>query len=239
MDETKIKETNTEETSPKEATKEATKKATEDNSIKLDMTREEYDRVKREYLADKQKESEAMANSRGRKPRPKGFNTFFNFAKRGIMKKSLKKPDEILVFLLNLKKTIEGPLLTKIYGGNFLVIRNRVYRYNPDRVFNFGKYKAVIAREFDRELVGIDDYQEIVLRDFMSKNPGARVNIDDPVLIKALIQARLGERPKIAGAGKWVIVVLVVVGLIVGFLFLTGSGGVGGAAGATTPPTTP
>jgi hypothetical protein len=142
--------------------------------------------------------------------------------KRQAFNKSMKKPELICVFLLNLKKQIEGPILTKIYGGNFLVIRNRVYRFNPDRVFTFGKYKSVIAREFDRELVGIDDYQDVVIQDYLSKNPGARINVDDPVLIKALIQARLAEKPVMKGKWTWVIVILAIVGLIAGFFLLTG-----------------
>jgi len=181
---------------------------------KVEMTKEEYEKIKTEYLADKVKD-----DSKIRKP---GFNQFFKFGKRALMKKSLKKNDEILVFLLNLKKQIEGPILTKIYGGNFLVIRNRVYRFNPDRVLSFGKYKAVIAREFDRELVGIDDYEELILKDFTSQNPGARVNIDDPVLIKALIQAKLGEKPKTSlGGTKAIIIGIIIVAVVVGFFLLT------------------
>jgi len=184
----------------------------ESQKVKVEMTREQYDRIKSEYLADQNQ-------STVRKP---GFNQFFKFGKRAIMKKSLKKTDEILVFLLNLKKQIEGPILTRIYGGNFLVIRNRVYRFNPDRVFSFGKYKAVIAREFDRELVGIDDYQEVVMRDFASANPGARVNIDDPVLIKALIQAKLGEKPKTSlGGTKAIVIGIILVAVVIGFFMLT------------------
>ena len=184
----------------------------EDNKIKVPMTKEEYNKLKGEYLSDKK-------NSKVKQPK---YNTLFNWNKRSSMKKSLKKSDEILVFLLNLKKQIEGPILTKIYGGNFLVIRNHVYRLNPDRVFSFGKYKAVIAREFDRELVGIDDYEELVVKDFMSKNPGGRVNIDDPVLIKALIAAKLTEKPQMQGGMKWIVIALVALGLIVGFFMLTG-----------------
>jgi len=176
---------------------------------KYGVTKEEYERVRKAYLEDNQK------------PRQKPFGKFFGGAKKRNMNKSLKKPDQILVFLLNLKKQIEGPLLAKIYGGNFMVIRNHVYRFNPERVFSFAKYKAVIAREFDRELIGIDDYKDLVVNDFISKNPGARVNIDDPVLIKALIQARLSEKPKAQGGTKWIIIALAVVGLIVGFFLLT------------------
>jgi hypothetical protein len=180
-----------------------------DKKGKHGFTREEYERVKKAYLEDKNK------------PKQKPFAKFFPSKKKSAMKKSLKKPDQILVFLLNLKKQIEGPILVKIYGGNFMVIRNHVYRFNPDRVFSFSKYKAVIAREFDRELVGIDDYKELVMQDFISNNPGKRVNIDDPVLIKALIQARLSEKPKTPGGMKWIIIVLAVIGLIVGFFLLT------------------
>ena len=186
------------------------------NKIKIDMTKEEYNKVKQEYLKDK-----ADQKSQVQVPQKNPISKFFKWRKRMAMNKSLKKADEVLVFLLNLKKQIEGPILTKIYGGNFMVIRNHVYRYNPDKIFSFGKYKSVIAREFDRELVGVDDYQELIGRDMASGNPGQRVNINDPVLIKALIAARLSEKP-IANTGnaKWVILGLLAVGLIIGF-FMT------------------
>lgn len=197
-------------------------------TVKRPLTREEYERVKREYQQDTEK------------PEQKPFNKFFKWGRRSAMNKSLKKPDFILVFLLNLKKQIEGPILTKIYGGNFLVIRNHVYRFNPDRVFSFAKYKAVIAKEYDRELVGVDDYQELMVKDFTSKNPGARLNVDDPVLIKALIAARLGEKP-VTSNSKMIIIILVIIGLAVGAFLIFGGGGKKAAAPAETitPPTTP
>lgn len=179
-------------------------------------SREEYERIKAEYMKDK--------NNPEEQPKQKKWNQYFKFGKKAQMNKSLRKPDLILVFLLNLKKQIEGPILTKIYGGNFLVVRNHVYRFNPDRVFSFAKYKAVIAKEYDRELVGVDDYQELLVKDFTSKNPGARINIDDPVLIKALIQARLGEKTP-TGGNKWVFIILAVIGVAVGAFLLFGGGG--------------
>ncbi len=180
------------------------------------MTKEEYNQVRDEYQRDE------LAN----KDKPvKKPESFFKWGQKSKMKQSLKKPDEILVFLLNLKKNIEGPILTKIYGGNFLVIRNHVYRFNPDRVLTFGKYKAIIAREFDRELVGVDDYQSLVAQDFSSNNPGGRVNIDDPVLIKALIQAKLTEKPVMSMGGKWIWIVIIAVAAIVGFFLITGKKG--------------
>ena len=177
---------------------------------KLNITREEYEKVKQEYNEDK-------AN-----PKKEKKKNYFKWGKRQAMNKSMKKPDLILVFLLNLKKQIEGPFTSKIFGGNFLVIRNHVYRFNPDRVFSFLKYKAVIAREFDRQLVGIDDYNDLVTEDYLSNNPGKRINIDDPVLIKAVIAAHLSEKQKQGGSAKWIIIALVVLGLIIGAFFLFG-----------------
>jgi len=186
------------------------------NKIKVEMTREEYNKLKKSYKSD-----QADPDKRIKQP---AFNKHFNFTKRMAMNKSIKKADMILVFLLNLKKQIEGPLLVKIYGGNFFVIRSHVYRFNPDKVFSFGKYKAGIAREFDREMVGIEDYEELVKKDFSSANPGGRVNIDDPVLIKALIAARLSEKPKVAiSPGKWIFIGVVLLIIVVGFFMMTGN----------------
>ena len=185
------------------------------------LTREEYERVKAEYLADQNK------------PQQKKWQKYFKWGKRAKMNKSLKKADEIIVFLLNLKKQMEGPILTKIYGGNFLVIRHHVYRFNPSKVFSFAKYKCVLAKEYDRELVGVEDYEELMVQDFTSRNPGGRVNIDDPVLIKALIAAKLTEKPAMKGGMKWIIIALIVIGAIVGFFMLSGK------KAAPTPPTAP
>ena len=188
---------------------------------KIKMTREEYEQVKREY-------EEAKAESRTGKPEKK--IKFFKFGQKGRMNKSNKKPDMIVIFLLNLKRQFEGPILTKIYGGNFLVIRNQVYRYNPGRIFTFGKYKVGIARQFDRQLVGIDDFDDLVVEDARSSVPGTRVNINDPVLIKAVIAAHLSEKQKQAMSAKWIIIGLVILGLVVGAFFLFG-----GKKAAPTP----
>jgi len=186
------------------------------NKIKVEMTREEYNKLKKEYKSD-------QANPEKRIKQP-AFNKHFNFTKRMNMNKSLKKSDMVLIFLLNLKKQIEGPLLVKIYGGNFFVIRNHVYRFNPEKVFSFGKFKAGIAKEYDREMVGIDDYETLVKQDFNSANPGGRVNINDPVLIKALIAARLSEKPKVAiSPGKWIFIGIILLIVVVGFFMMTGN----------------
>lgn len=173
--------------------------------MKITITKEEYAKIKEE-LAKEQSE-----------PMKKPFKFKWPWAKRSAMNKSVKKNDEILAFILNLKHGFEGPILTKIYGGNFLVIRNRVYRYNPGRVFTMGKYKVVLAREFDRELIGIEDYDNLIAKD----EDGNRVNINDPILIKAVLNAHLSEKPAMA-ASKWIWIALIAVSVIVGFFLLTG-----------------
>lgn len=187
---------------------------------KIKITREEYERIKKEMDEEKNKPKD-------RKDKPFRWKG----KQKSNLNKSVKKPDEICAIVINLKKQIDV-VLTRIYGGNFLVIRHRVYRYNPNRVYSMGKYKVVIAREYDRELVGIDDYEQLMREEFLSKNPGARLNIDDPVLIKALIQAKLSEKPSAGANMKWIIVVLVILGIIVGAFFL-----LGGNKGAKTDTT--
>lgn len=184
-----------------------------EKKVKQPITKEEYELVRKEYEEDKLRKQESKKKF--------SFNKIFPYKKRQAMNKSNKKADNILVFLLTMKKELVF-VVTKIYGGGFLVIRNKVYRFNPSKVFTFGKYKAVIAREFDRELIGFEDYSELVIKDYLSEHPGERININDPVLIKAVIMAHLSEKQKMGGNTKWIIIALVVLGLIVGALVVFG-----------------
>jgi hypothetical protein len=171
------------------------------------MSKEEYDKVKEEYEKDEI-------------PQP-GFKKFFKGKKMRNMNKSLKQKDMILAFVLNRKKEFEGPILTKLYGGNFLVIRNQVYRYNPDAVLSFGKYKIVLVLEGKRDLLNpYGDLAKEIVEDYLSKNPGTKINVDDPVLIKAIILAKLTEKQGMKGS-KWIWIILIIVGVIVGFFLLT------------------
>ena len=179
---------------------------------KINMTRDEKELFMKDI--EEEKAEKARLNAEGDVQMKKEKKAFFKWPakKRSIMKKSVKKPDHILFFVLNLKKELEGPVLTKIYGGNFLVFRNHVYRYNPSKIFTMGKYKIAIGREFDRELVGIDDYEEVVAQG------GNRSNIDDPVLIKAVIMAHLSEKTPMSSS-TWIIVGIAVLAAIGAFFY--------------------
>ena len=179
---------------------------------KIHMTREEKELFMKDI--DEEKAEKARLTVEGDVEMKKKKKAFFKWPakKRSIMKKGVKKPDHILFFVLNLKKELEGPVLTKIYGGNFIVFRNHVYRYNPSRIFTMGKYKVAIGREYDRELVGIDDYNEVVAEG------GNRSNIDDPVLIKAVIMAHLSEKAPVSSS-TWIIVGIAVLAAIGAFIY--------------------
>lgn len=164
--------------------------------------------TREEFLKIKQKYNETPYEQRAERPIkiPGKF--------KRAMKKSLKQNEEILVFYMNMKRDLEGPFLTKIYGGNFLVIRNHVYRIKPQRVLRWGnKYAAVIIRAWDRELVGCEDYDSVMAAG------DDRTTVNDPVLIKAVIAAKLAEQQaKKTNMLLWAIIGIVVVGAIF-FLF--------------------
>jgi len=178
----------------------------------IKMTREEKELFMKDI--EEEKAEKARLTAEGNVQMKKEKKNFFKWSgkKKSIMKSSVKKPDHILFFVLNLKKELEGPVLTKIYGGNFLVFRNHVYRYNPSKIFTMGKYKVAIGREFDRELVGIEDYDEVVAQG------GNRSNIDDPVLIKAVIMAHLSEKSPVSSS-TWIIIGIAIVAAIGAFLY--------------------
>lgn len=150
------------------------------------------------------------------------------FKKKSGLSQAIKKPEMINVLYLNQKLGIEV-MQTKLYGGNFFVIRDKVYRFRANRIWHYGKFSFVVAREFDRELVGMEDYDEII-------NLGSqRTPLNDPVLIKAIIQAKLAEK-KPAAAMSWIWIVLaVVVGIVAVSFFIKGKPAAPVEAAATTP----
>jgi hypothetical protein len=145
----------------------------------------------------------------------------------GKVKKAEKKPDQINVIYLNQKLGIEI-LQTKIYGGNFLVVREKVYRFAASAVWRYKNYSFVIAKEWDRNLVGRSDYDAVV------SQGSRRSPMNDPVLIKALIQAKLAEKKQIST--NWIIwVILGIIGLAAAF-FIFGGGGNPADVGVATAP---
>jgi len=144
------------------------------------------------------------------------------------VKKAEAKPDQINVIYLNQKLGIEI-LQTKIYGGNFLVVREKVYRFAASKVWRYKNFSFCVAKEWDRELVGREDYEAVV------SQGSVRSPLNDPVLIKALIQAKLAEKKQVQM--NWIIwVILGVIGLAAAFFIFGGGGGTVDTGVATPTP---
>jgi hypothetical protein len=161
--------------------------------------------------------------------KPKGIK--WPFKNWGKVKAAEKKPDQINVIYLNQKLGIEI-LQTKIYGGNFLVIREKVYRFAASKVWRYKNFSFCVAKEWDRELVGREDYEEVV------SQGSVRSPLNDPVLIKALIQAKLAEKKQ--AQMSWIIwVILGIIGAAAAYFIFAGGGGAGGAQPNTEVATAP
>jgi len=96
-----------------------------------------------------------------------------------------KKKESILVFYLNIKGEIE-PMIVPIYGGNMVIIRNKIYEVDPRAIWTFKAgfktYKVKIIKEIDRRPVSNLDLDEIRKRGDATDS--------DEFLIKAALKAQ-------------------------------------------------
>jgi hypothetical protein len=163
----------------------------------------------------------------------------FNFPKgwKRKMNKSLKlKPNMIMVWMLNMKGEWNDPLLCPIVGGDIIVYNLKAYHINPAMITKFGKYRAYVSREIDKELVpsngepsetrdyseinpdedaieaiANDDYDEVVKQGRGTQN--------HPTILKAVLAARQEAiKPKAKVNVKMILIILGV--LVVGGIIL-------------------
>jgi hypothetical protein len=138
---------------------------------------------------------------------------------RSKMNKANKRPDMVLVFFLNIKGEIEQPLITPLYSGNMVIIRNKVYEVDP-RAFWIIKAgskvnKLLIFKEIDRRPVSNLDYYEIRKRGDSTDS--------DEYLLKAFLKATPTSAPK-APFNKTILIILgvLVIGAVIYFLSKAG-----------------
>jgi len=81
--------------------------------------------------------------------------------KKSEMRKSIKKPEQILVFFITITNELVGPKLYPIYGNNMIIIKNSPYELDPRAVLRFGNYKCIVIKEIDRRPVSNLDLEEI------------------------------------------------------------------------------
>jgi len=129
-------------------------------------------------------------------------------------KKSSKRRDAVLVFYLNIKGELENPMIVPIYGGNMVIIRNKVYEVDPRAIWNvkmgFNKtYKLLIIKEIDRRPVSNLNWDDIRARGDATDS--------DEFLIKAALRAQMTTTAKRVGKGAIVIIILAIVGALIFF----------------------
>ena len=121
----------------------------------------------------------------------------------GVMRRSKRKMDQILVFYLSIKGNMEKPRLVAIEEGNMVIVKGKPYELDPRAVWTLGKYKCLIIKEIDRRPVSNLDYIEI-------KRRGDSTDSDE-FLIKAAMKAvQLGPKKHVAKAGIAIVVVIII-----------------------------
>ena len=128
-------------------------------------------------------------------------------------KKSQKRRDAVLVFYLNIKGELEPPMVVPIYGGNMVIIRNKVYEVDPRAIWSVKvgmnkTYKLLIIKEIDRRPVSNLDWDDIRVRGDATDS--------DEFLIKAALRAQMTTTAKQMGKG---VIILIVVAVAAGLIF--------------------
>lgn len=114
---------------------------------------------------------------------------------KSLEKKTLKKPEHILVEYLTQKYTVRR-LLCKVVGGNIVVIDNKVHIINPRDVWRDGKSVWYKIREIDRLPISNRDYDKLIKQ--------KRITVNDAVVIKAIVGA-IQKKEVSAATRKWII----------------------------------
>jgi len=131
-------------------------------------------------------------------------------------KRSQKRRDAVLVFYLNIKGELEPPMVVPIYGGNMVIIRNKVYEVDPRAIWSVKTgmnktYKLLIIKEIDRRPVSNLDWDDIRVRGDATDS--------DEFLIKAALRAQMTTTAKQMGKGVIILIALAVAGGVI-FFFL-------------------
>lgn len=129
-------------------------------------------------------------------------------------KKTQKRRDAVLIFYLNIKGELEPPMIVPIYGGNMVIIRNKVYEVDPRAFWNVKiglnrTYKLLILKEIDRRPVSNLDWDDIRTRGDATDS--------DEFLIKAALRAQMTTAAKQVGKGAIILIILAIAGGLIFF----------------------
>lgn len=175
----------------------------------METVKETNDEDKMKYLEEEldkillEKSQDATTNKNKWKPRKLD----------SLHKKSIKKPEYILVQYLRNNHTMSFQL-SKVISGNIIVIDNKGHELNPKLVWRHGKYFWYIVPEWDKEPIGPRYLEKIKKLQRSTEN--------HPILVKMVLGAvqKKDEQKNKAKIG-WIIAGL---GVLL-ILYLVFSGG--------------
>ena len=133
---------------------------------------------------------------------------------KGKIKKSSKNKEAVAVMYFTIKGELE--LLTvPIYGGNMVIIRNKVYEFDPRAIWTtkigMKFYKILAIKEIDRRPISNLDLDEVRKRGDSTDS--------DEFLIKAALKAQVQTTAKAVGKGIIILIAVVVIGGLLFFFF--------------------
>jgi hypothetical protein len=131
-------------------------------------------------------------------------------------KQASKKKELVLVFYFTIKGELDT-FIVPIYGGNMVIIKNKVYEFDPRAVWTskigMKWYKLLAIKEIDRRPISNLDLDEVRRRGDSTDS--------DEFLIKAALKAQIQTvGAKAMGKGVIILAVLALVGILV-FFFLS------------------
>jgi hypothetical protein len=129
-------------------------------------------------------------------------------------KVATKNKDLVLVFYFTIKGELEN-FTVPIYGGNMVIIKNKVYEFDPRAVWTtkigYRYYKLLAIKEIDRRPISNLDLDEI-------RDRGDSTDSDE-FLIKAALKAQVQAATKAMNKGLIIILVIIVIGALAFFFF--------------------
>lgn len=133
---------------------------------------------------------------------------------RSKIKKSSKNRDAVLVMYFTIKGELET-FIVPIYGGNMVIIRNKVYEFDPRAIWTtkigMKYYKILAIKEIDRRPISNLDLDEIRKRGDSTDS--------DEFLIKAALKAQVQTAARAVGRGLIILIAVIVIGGLLFFFF--------------------
>jgi|GEM_PF-3483028 len=160
-------------------------------------------------LLEEKKHGEIKKETEERKKRWRWSYSWKNKAK-----KASKLKNFVLVFYYTIKGELET-FIVPIYGGNMVIIKNKVYEFDPRAVWTtkigFKWYKLLAIKEIDRRPISNLDLDEIRKRGDSTDS--------DEFLIKAALKAQVQTAAKAVSRGLIILIAVLVIGGLLFFFF--------------------